>query len=325
VVAVAGGANHSLALKADGTIVGWGYDGLGQIDIPPIATNVLAIAAGFGHNLALRADATVSAWGFNSLGQLIVPAGLDIVNMPVASSDNVNTNALGSYQVNYFVTNKYGVVATTSRNVLVIDSPTIANPSASLLATNAADALRIVRFTASVNPNGSPTMVSIAYGLTAGYGAVSSTNILPGLFTPQTTAIDVPLSPGFNFHWRVAATNGIDSIPGSAFSPDQLFAIPAAFLLGDANGDGIVDQSELDAVYANYLPNSPWLLMTNVVGLGETNVTFALSNSLLGGYSVEVSTNLMDWQFLGPATPRYLFSDPNSTSAPQRYYRLRYP
>jgi hypothetical protein len=209
--------------------------------------------------------------------------------------------------------------------VLVIDSPTISNPSASLLATNAADALRIVRFTASVNPNGSPTIVSIPYGLTAGYGAVSSTNILPGLFTPQTTTIDVPLSPGFTFHWRVAATNGMGSIPGSAFSADQVFALPSAFLLGDANGDGIVDQSELDAVYANYLPNSPWLLMTNVAGLGESNVTFALSNSLLGAYSVEVSTNLTDWQFLGPAIPRYLFTDPNSPAAPQRYYRLRYP
>jgi hypothetical protein len=65
--------------------------------------------------------------------------------------------------------------------------------------------------------------------------------------------------------------------------------------------------------------------MTIVVGLGETNVSFVLSNSLLGSYSVEVSTNLTDWQFLGPATPRYLFTDPNSATAPQRYYRLRYP
>ena len=65
--------------------------------------------------------------------------------------------------------------------------------------------------------------------------------------------------------------------------------------------------------------------MTNVSGLGETNVTFALSNSVSGGYSVEVSTNLTDWQFLGPATPRYLFSDTNAPAVPQRYYRLRYP
>jgi alpha-tubulin suppressor-like RCC1 family protein len=325
IVAIAGGGNHSLALKADGTIIPWGYNGLGQTNIPPNATNVFAIAAGFGHSLALEADGTVLGWGANTTGQINIPAGLDIPNLSVASTDNVNTNVPGSYQVNYFVTNTYGIVATASRSVLVIDSPTITSPSASLLATNAADALRTVRFTATVNPNGSPTIVSIPYGLTAGYGAVSSTNILPGVFAPQTTSIDVPLSPGFTFHWRVAATNGVDTIPGSAFSTDQIFSVPAAFRLGDANGDGVVDQSELDAVYANYLPTSPWLLMTNVVGLGETNVTFALSNSLSGGYSVEVSTNLTDWQFLGTATPRYLFTDPNSPAAPQRHYRLRYP
>jgi len=209
--------------------------------------------------------------------------------------------------------------------VLVIDSPTISNPSAAVVATNAVDFRRIVRFSSLVNPNGSATSVSIDYGSSAGYGAISSTNILPGLFTPQTTTFDVPLSPGFTFHWSVAATNGMDSYPGSAFSPDQVIAVPAAFLLGDANGDGIVDQSELDAVYGNYLQTSPWLLMTNVVGLGESNVSFALSNSDLGGYSVEVSTDLINWQDLGPATPRYLFTDTNAPAAPQRYYRLRYP
>jgi hypothetical protein len=65
--------------------------------------------------------------------------------------------------------------------------------------------------------------------------------------------------------------------------------------------------------------------MTNVAGLGQTNVTFALGNSVSGAYSVQVSTNLADWQLLGPATPRYLFTDTNAPAGPQRYYRLSYP
>ncbi len=81
----------------------------------------------------------------------------------------------------------------------------------------------------------------------------------------------------FTFHWRVVATNGLDSYSGSAFSSDQIFAVPAAFLPGDINGDGIVDQSELDAVYSYYLPTSPWLLMTNTAGLGQTNATLSLT------------------------------------------------
>jgi len=86
-----------------------------------------------------------------------------------------------------------------------------------------------------------------------------------------------------------------------------------------------VSQSELDAVYGNYVTNSPWLSMTNVAGLGGTNVTFALADSVLGAYSVEYSTNLADWYLLGPASPRYSFDDTNAPALPQRSYRLRYP
>jgi len=136
---------------------------------------------------------------------------------------------------------------------------------------------------------------------------------------------DVPLSPGFTWHWRVVATNGAGIFPGTTFSPDQILATPSLYIAGDPNGDGVVGQAELEAVYANYLPTSPWLAMTNVAGLGKTNVTFSLSHSIAGGYSVEVSTNLADWQFLGPATPRYLFTDTDAPAAPQRSYRLRYP
>ena len=94
---------------------------------------------------------------------------------------------------------------------------------------------------------------------------------------------------------------------------------------GDLNGDGIVSQAELNAVYGNYVTNSPWLYMTNVAGLGGTNVTFTLTNSLAGVYTVEYSTNLNDWLPLGPATPRHEFTDTNAPALPQRYYRLRYP
>ena len=73
------------------------------------------------------------------------------------------------------------------------------------------------------------------------------------------------------------------------------------------------------------MTNSPWLYLTNVAGLGGTNVTFALNSSALGSYTVQYSTNLVNWHDLGPATPRYLFTDTNAPAVPQRYYRLVYP
>ena len=128
-------------------------------------------------------------------------------------------------------------------------------------------------------------------------------------------------APGIVYHYRIVATN----LDGFAASPDTVFQTPAQYLLGDANGDGIVDQNEFNQVLANYLATSPYLLITNALGLGTSNVTFALSNATAGNYTVQYSTDLVTWQNLGPATPRYFFTDTNASMAPQRYYRLAAP
>jgi hypothetical protein len=52
VVAIAAGDVHSLALLANGTVVAWGYNNLGQTNAPIGLTNVVAISAGASHNLA---------------------------------------------------------------------------------------------------------------------------------------------------------------------------------------------------------------------------------------------------------------------------------
>lgn len=76
VVAIAGGYNYSLALKPDGTIVGWNIDGSAVTNLPAGLSNVVAIAAGGYHSLALKSDGNVVAWGDNSSGQTNVPPGL---------------------------------------------------------------------------------------------------------------------------------------------------------------------------------------------------------------------------------------------------------
>ena len=78
-VQLAGGRWHSLALKGDGTLQGWGDDDSGEIFFSS-ATNYVAIACGEVHSLALESDGTVAASaGDDSYGQTEVPNGLSNV------------------------------------------------------------------------------------------------------------------------------------------------------------------------------------------------------------------------------------------------------
>ncbi|PIC77109.1 hypothetical protein CSV74_07505 [Sporosarcina sp. P19] len=83
VIAVAGGKEHSVALKRDGTVSAWGRNTFGQLGIGETAdvnsspqtipglSNIMEISAGDYHTLALKQDRTgVWAWGINDLGQL---------------------------------------------------------------------------------------------------------------------------------------------------------------------------------------------------------------------------------------------------------------
>ena len=79
VIAVAAGKEFSLALRADGTVLAWGDNVLGQLGIEtqreltpapvPGLTGVVAIAASGSHSVALRADGTVFGWGADESGQ----------------------------------------------------------------------------------------------------------------------------------------------------------------------------------------------------------------------------------------------------------------
>ena len=79
--AAAGGGAHSLAIRADGTLLAWGANAAGQLGLGTTASEVFPmavpgliqveqIAAGDAHSLALTADGRLWAWGANDQGQL---------------------------------------------------------------------------------------------------------------------------------------------------------------------------------------------------------------------------------------------------------------
>ena len=114
VVALAAGDNHSLALRADGTLVAWGENGDGQITIPPSATNVVAIAAGKYHSMVVKADGTILAWGRSDDGVLPIPTNTSRITLPATTHGAINRDVPGTYVNNYLITNDVSVTWSTS-------------------------------------------------------------------------------------------------------------------------------------------------------------------------------------------------------------------
>jgi alpha-tubulin suppressor-like RCC1 family protein len=78
-VQIAGGWQHSLALRSDGTLLAWGNGLSGQTNLPG-GSNYIAVACGRLHSLALQSSGLVIASsGDSTQGQTDVPAGLSNV------------------------------------------------------------------------------------------------------------------------------------------------------------------------------------------------------------------------------------------------------
>ena len=138
---VAVGGRHVMALKSDGTVVGWGDNRSGELgrgfntpltnpptvlgpdlvlrdcETPPCGTEpltgVTALAAGYsesayaGHTLAARTDGTVVAWGFNNDGQL-GDASTTVRNRPVSVSGLRGVTALTAGSAHSMALQTYG-------------------------------------------------------------------------------------------------------------------------------------------------------------------------------------------------------------------------
>lgn len=82
IVAISTRGYHRLALKSDGTVWAWGYNGFGEIGVGTYGgahplpaqvsglTGIVAIAAGNQHSLALDSSGTLYSWGRNDDGEL---------------------------------------------------------------------------------------------------------------------------------------------------------------------------------------------------------------------------------------------------------------
>ncbi|MFM7677941.1 MAG: RCC1 domain-containing protein, partial [Roseiflexaceae bacterium] len=122
VIALDGGDRHALALRTDGTVVGWGDNRLGQAKVPAGLRDVVAISAGENHSLALLDNGRVVGWGSNAKGQLRIPVdATNIVQIAAGRECSLAVKADGTLVVwgNSIYTN---FPFSARRNVIFVDS-----------------------------------------------------------------------------------------------------------------------------------------------------------------------------------------------------------
>ena len=204
ITAIAGGGNHSLFLKIDGTVWATGYNGAGQLgdgtttnrSIPVQViglSSITAIAGGEYHSLFLKNDGVVWATGDNYYGRLgdgtttnrTTPVQLSVFNVIItsyqwyiggiriaeASASTYTATTAGNYTVQ--ITNSNGCSSTSSAFAVTVtpNNTVAAASSAPTVCLNAA-ITNITHSTTGATGIGTPT------GLPAGVSATWVSNIL---------------------------------------------------------------------------------------------------------------------------------------------------
>jgi len=94
VVAIAAGGNHTVGLRADGTVVATGSNSHGQLDVDGWR-DIIVVAAGNTHSVGLRTDGTVVAVG-SSPSQQDIANWRDIVAVSASGSRTYGIRSDGS-------------------------------------------------------------------------------------------------------------------------------------------------------------------------------------------------------------------------------------
>ena len=320
IVAVAGGGYHSLALKNDGTVWAWGYNGLGElgdwttterampVQVQGLPTNIVAIAAGSYHSLALDGGGNLYGWGNNNDGELGLGYNLSPLN-PQYITNGVAAIGAGQFHSLYVRTN--GTVWASGANNLGqlgnnTTNTTLTPVQVSGL-TNAASVAAGYNFSAALASN----------GVVWSWGDNSSKNLgITNTYSFSAVPVQVTLVTGIaglasqGSHSVVVLTNG--TVRGWGDNASGQLA------LGTTSASVAPSVSQFVAVQTNQAPLVPSNVLVNYNGSGQATITWVQGGSLTQSFTIQQSTNGgTSWTAIGTVggdTTSYLASGITGTT-----------
>jgi len=295
-VAISAGKSHALATTTDGQLYAWGANAHGELglgdnqpnrSVPtavPNVTNVTAIAAGYAHSLAV-ANCQVLAWGANQNGQLGAGFASAFYPMPLASQFTYD-------------------ICSTNPPTLPVVSITAPDPTASegtwILSTLGTPVTNTGRFEIfRTVATAASLQVNVSVGGTASNG-------VDYLFIPAS--ITIPANSNSVSVLVVPAGNTLAVDPATVFlslGPDP------GYQLGNSTNATIT-----------LLQNEP---QPSVPPLPVLTLQLFVGTNLNGqAFTIQSSTNLIDWSVLATATNVWgvvSFTETNRAFFRQRFIR----
>jgi alpha-tubulin suppressor-like RCC1 family protein len=365
-IGVASGSRHALALQLNGTVIAWGNNQHGQTNVPAGLSNVVAIAAGDNHSLALLANGSVAAWGLDNDGQSSVPLGLrDVVGVSAGTHHSLARLANGDTTGWGDVFDDHDGVVEIPMHVpaTVSNSLAVASGDYHCLVLQADGTVAVWGYEHYYYPgatNAPPNLIGVVTVAAGGYHNLALGGVVLPLAISQVVtgaanqdlvialaAVNVTESPATKVIHSLPALGSLYQFTGGSRGPiimtpgtdvtdlsGRIIYAPPAHGFGTpfASMAFTVHEGPLVSVPATVTiniqpPSRPTIIGFNVPSAGSPELTFTgYSNTT---YSIWASTNLVNWELLGPADEVqpgvFQFTDTSATNWLHRFYKAGTP
>jgi hypothetical protein len=158
--------------------------------------------------------------------------------------------------------------------------------------------------------------------LVAKYDFTVSPNAVSLWINPTASTFGSSAEPTSGFISATSGTDGAFTIDRFNMRQNTTASVPASMQW---------DELRVSTAWATVapMPEAPSALLTDLTYLGDGSFQFTYTNSAGRNSRVYASTNLIEWEPLGTATPigpgLYRFTDASATNYPGRFYHLRSP